>query len=114
MAAYLRNFDLNKIKVFGIVQRQKYEIIINFDDKMINLIKEIKNLVQMGVRLNYTITHHTRALSENYPFAVSLQESIYSFNQITAKIDGKIAKLVAQSKKTVMTCIADGFNTNFG
>lgn len=63
MAAYLRNFDLNKIKVFGIVQRQKYEIIINFDDKMINLIKEIKNLVQMGVRLNYTITHHTRALS---------------------------------------------------
>lgn len=40
---------------------------------MINLIKEIKNLFQMGVRLNYTITHHTRALSENYPFAVSLQ-----------------------------------------
>lgn len=24
MGAYLRNFDLNKIKVFGIIQRQKY------------------------------------------------------------------------------------------
>ena len=70
--------------------------------------------MQMNVRLNYTITHHTRALAENYPYAVSLQESIYSFNQITAKIDDKIAKLVAQSKKQVMTSIAEGFHTNWG
>lgn len=68
----------------------------------------------MNVKLNFSITHHTRALAENYPYAVSLQESIYSYNQITAKIDDKIAKLVAQSKKQVMSYIADGLNTNWG
>lgn len=110
----MKTVDINKVKVFGIVQRQKYEIVINFDEKLINLIKEIKNLGIMQVKLAFAITHHARTLMEMYPFAVSLQESIYSFNQITAKIDDKIAKLVAQSKKTVMNCIAEGFGTFWG
>lgn len=39
MSLFLKHFDLNKIRVFGIIQRQKYEIVINFDEKLINLIK---------------------------------------------------------------------------
>ena len=111
---YMKTVEISRVKIFGIVHRQKYEIVINFDEKLINLIKEIKNLAIMQVKLAFAITHHARTLMEMYPFAVSLQESIYSFNQITAKVDNKIAKLVAQSKKTVMNCIAEGFNTFWG
>lgn len=44
---------------------------------------------------------------------VSLQESIYSYLQVTAKIDEKILKLLADKKKSVMAAIDDGFKTNW-
>ena len=46
-----------------------------------------------------------------YPFVVSLQESIHSYHQVSAKIDERIAKLVAEKKRGVMHCINEGFAT---
>lgn len=46
-----------------------------------------------------------------YPFVVSLQESIHSYHQVSAKIDEKVLKLVAEKKRAVMYCIKDGFET---
>lgn len=43
-----------------------------------------------------------------YPSAVSLQESLHTFNQISAKIDEKIGKLVALHRKEVLNTIAQG------
>lgn len=44
---------------------------------------------------------------------MSLQESIYSYLQITAKIDEKVLKLLAEKKKSVMSAIDDGFKTSW-
>lgn len=52
-------------------------------------------------------------LIEYYPLVVSLQESIYSYLQVTAKIDEKALKLLAEKKKSVMSAIDDGFRTNW-
>ena len=46
-----------------------------------------------------------------YPFVVSLQESIHSYHQVSAKIDEKVSKLVAEKKRAVMLCIKEGFET---
>lgn len=112
---YLRTFEIGKVKIFSIVpKRSKYEIVVNFDEKLINVIKEIKMLSIMQVKLAWATTHHYGTFKEMYPFAVSLQESIHSYNQISARIDDKIGKLVAESKKVVMSLIAEGFNLNWG
>lgn len=42
---------------------------------------------------------------------VSLQESIHSYHQVSAKIDEKVLKLVAEKKRAVMHCIKEGFET---
>lgn len=52
-------------------------------------------------------------LIEYYPFVVSLKESIYSYLQVTEKIDDKVMKLLAEKKKAVMSAIDDGFKTNW-
>jgi len=52
-------------------------------------------------------------LIDYYPFVVSLQESIHSYNQVSAKIDQRILKLVAEKKKSVMNCIDEGFRKNW-
>lgn len=40
---------------------------------------------------------------------MSLRESLYSFKQICAKVDGKVAKLVAQQRLDVLIAIQTGF-----
>lgn len=112
---YLKTFEIAKVRIFSIVpKRNRYEIVVNFDEKLINVIKEIKMLTILQVKLVYAITHHYKTFTEMYPFAVSLQESIHSYNQISAKIDDKVGKLVAESKKTVMNLITEGFTQSWG
>jgi hypothetical protein len=54
-----------------------------------------------------------KTLIEFYPFVVSLQESVHSYHQVSAKIDEKIIKLVADKKRAVMLCIEEGFKNNW-
>ena len=44
---------------------------------------------------------------------MSLQESIYSYHQVSAKIDDKIMKLLAEKKKSVMIALEEGFKANW-
>jgi hypothetical protein len=90
------------------VKKNKQEVAVNFEQKHIEVIKEIKTFEFTQYKTNSLILTG-KNLIENYPFVVLLQESIFSYQQVSAKIDNKIAKLLAEKKRLVMKAIDDGF-----
>ena len=108
----IRSIELNKKNLFKLVKKNKHEVAVNFEERHIEIIKEIKTFESIQARTN-SVIYAGKNLIEYYPFVVSLQESIYSYHQITAKIDDKILKLLADRKKSVMIAIDDGFKSNW-
>lgn len=105
-----------KEKIFNIVQKKRsnqLELVVNFDEKIINLFKEVRNLNWLKVKLPYTITFKAEEAQGLYPYAVSLQESLRTFNLVNSKIDDRIAKLVATYRKEVQVTIEQGIQLNW-
>jgi hypothetical protein len=111
-ASLIRSIELNKKNLFKLVKKNKQEVAVNFEKKHIEIIKEIKTFESIQSRSN-SVIYAGKNLIEYYPLVVSLQESIYSYLQVTAKIDEKALKLLAEKKKSVMSAIDDGFRTNW-
>lgn len=108
----IRSIELNKKTLFKLSKKNKYEVDVNFEPRHIEIIKEIKTFESIQSRSN-SVIYAGRNLIEYYPFVVSLQESIYTYHQISAKIDDRISKLLAEKKKSVMLAIEDGFKSNW-
>lgn len=47
---FMKNNSWNH-KIFEIVQKKKLEIVVNYDERMINLFKEIRNFIWMKIRV---------------------------------------------------------------
>lgn len=82
----LRSTEINKKTLFKLIKKNKYEVAVNFDPKHISLIKEIKSFESIQPKKS-SVIFTGRNLIEFYPFIVSLQESIRSYHQVSAKID---------------------------
>ena len=106
----LKSTEINKKTVFKLEKKNKYQVAVNFDQKHIDLIKEIKSFESIQPKKS-SVVFTGRNLIEFYPFIVSLQESIRAYHQVSAKINEKVIKLVAEKKKAVMMCIEEGFRT---
>ncbi len=52
---------------------------VNFDDRLIALFKEIRNLTWLKVKLPFTLKFKSDDAQNIYPVAVSLQESLRTF-----------------------------------
>jgi len=100
----LKNNELNKKQLFKLIKKNKYEVAVNFETKYIDLIKEIRSFDSIQPKKS-SVLWSGKTLIDFYPFVVSLQESIRSYHQVSAKIDEKVIKLVAEKKRAVMNCI---------
>lgn len=81
---------------------------------MISLYKEIRMIVKISnFKFNYSIKHHSDDVKVIYPYAVSLQESIHSYNQISSKIDEKMTPLVANYRWDIHTTLEKGMNNTW-
>lgn len=110
MAAYKKNFDNNE-KLFEVVMKKKnLEIRVNYEEKLGNLFKEIRNLQNMKIRVTYSIQYIADEVKVNYPSALALQESLHTYMQISSQLNEKSGKLVAHLRKEVQTIISQGFN----
>ena len=90
----IRSNEFNKKTLFKVIKKNKHEVAVNFEDNHIELIKEIRTFDSIQPRSN-SVIYTGKNLIEYYPYVVSLQESIYSYHQVSAKIDDKIMKLLA-------------------
>ena len=108
--------DYTKEKILEITStREKLQLKVNFDEKIFDLFKEIRLLGNMGeYSANAYISNKARDIKNIYPVAISLQDSIRTFNQTCGKIDTRIIKLVAKSKKEIQDIIAANLSHNWG
>ncbi|CAD8134930.1 unnamed protein product [Paramecium octaurelia] len=98
-------------KLFEVVTRRRgLEIRVNYEKKLSQLFKEVRNLSNMKTKVPYSISHIANDAKASYPFALSLQESLHTYIQITSQLNAKSAKLVAALRKEVQLQIGQGFN----
>lgn len=83
---------------------------VNFLPEIITLSKEARNLRHLGFRVPLAIVNKAHQANTLYPFAISLIESIRTYERTLEKIEQKpiIAPLVAGMRQDVQNLIAEG------
>ncbi|EDV24404.1 uncharacterized protein TRIADDRAFT_24890 [Trichoplax adhaerens] len=83
---------------------------VSFSPDIITLSKEARNLKALGFRVPLAILNKAHQANQMYPFAISLIESIKTYEQTCDKVDAgsSISPLVAGLKKDVQSLIAEG------
>lgn len=94
--------------IFNVVQKKdKYELVVNFDEKATTLFKEVRNLAQLGFRIGFLTKSKATNAKDIYPKAVSLQEIIKTFYQTNLMIDDRVGKLVAKIRSEMQNNLRD-------
>lgn len=83
---------------------------VNFLPEIITLAKEVRNLRWLGFRVPLAIINKAHQANQLYPFAISLIESVRTYERTCEKVDERpsIILLVAGLKKEVQLLIAEG------
>ena len=110
------NSDISNEKLMDISKKQnKYELKVNFDEKLIDLFKEVRLLTAKGLNVNGIVINRSVENKGNYPYAIALQESFRAFQNSCHKIknDPRIEKLVAKQKKDILALINEKYTFNW-
>ncbi|KAI9295785.1 dynein heavy chain [Neoconidiobolus thromboides FSU 785] len=91
-------------------QNNSYSLAINFDNQIITLFKECRNLLWLGFKVPYTIRNLASDVKRIYPFAISLIESVRTYTQVVDKYEShpEVSMLVASYYKEVQDLITQG------
>ena len=94
----------------GVDGKPLLKLRVNFLPEIITLSKEVRNLKSMGFRVPLSIVNKAHQANGLYPFAISLIESIRTYDaineRIAAKKDANI--LVAGAKKEIQEILKEG------
>ena len=105
----------NAPKILEIVSKQGgYELKVNFDEKLIDLFKEVR-LIHGYTTVNQLIISRAIEHKGNYPFAIALQDAFRTFNNSCDKIKNqpKIVKLIAKQKMDIQELIHSNIGTTW-
>ncbi|XP_074612492.1 cytoplasmic dynein 1 heavy chain 1-like isoform X2 [Acropora palmata] len=83
---------------------------VNFLPEIITLSKEVRNLKWLGFRVPLAIVNKAHQANQLYPFAISLIESVRTYERTCEKVEEKnsISPLVAGLRKEVQALITEG------
>lgn len=106
-----RKFDVS-MRIFDIQQGyQTFLLLVNFDEQVITLFKEVRNLQSLGdCRVPYAVKVSSDEAKQNYPFAMTLQEAARTYMQTCAQITAAFKPLMASYQQGVQELIADGLH----
>ncbi len=94
--------------VFEVVQKKdRMELVVNFDEKVTTLFKEVRNLTQLGFKMTYMVKKKAESAKNIYPKAVSLQEILKTFYQTNLMIDERVGKLVAKIRSEMQNILRE-------
>lgn len=90
--------------------RGNLKLRVNFLPEIIQLSKEVRNLKNLGFRVPLAIVNKAHQANQLYPFAISLIESVRTYERSLEKLDQrpKITLLVAGLHKEVQNVVAEG------
>lgn len=85
---------------------------VNFMPEIITLAKEVRNLKNLSFRIPLGIVNKAHQANQLYPFAISLIETVKSYETACEKVDNcpSVSLLVAGLKKEVQTLLCEGGN----
>ncbi|CEM16453.1 unnamed protein product [Vitrella brassicaformis CCMP3155] len=107
----VKSFDVGG-RIFDVHKNgdNDYELVVNYDQQIITLFKEVRNLQCLQFRVPYSVKVTSDEAKLNYPFAMTLLESVRTYTQSCSKVDDSIAPLVASYQKEVNQLIMDGIH----
>ncbi|KAM0751755.1 hypothetical protein T439DRAFT_218203 [Meredithblackwellia eburnea MCA 4105] len=87
-----------------------YQLSVNFDPQIITLFKEVRNLLWLGFQVPHTISNPAKDAKRVYPHAVSLMETVRTFQQTVVKVHKNpgIVALVAEFRNNAQKQITKG------
>uniref|UniRef100_A0A2P2HXP1 Dynein heavy chain, cytoplasmic n=1 Tax=Hirondellea gigas TaxID=1518452 RepID=A0A2P2HXP1_9CRUS len=90
----------------------EYRLKINFLPEIITLSKEVRNLKNLGFRVPLAIVNKAHQANQLYPFAISLIESVRTYERTLEKMEDKsnILLLVAGTRKEVQSVVSEGMS----
>ncbi|KAF2396617.1 cytoplasmic dynein-like protein 1 heavy chain 1 [Trichodelitschia bisporula] len=77
-----RLFKIEKIRASA----NTYELVVNFDEQVITLFKEVRNLWWLNFQVPHAINNVSKDAKRVYPYAVTLMETIRNFAQTSRSI----------------------------
>ncbi|VDO27511.1 unnamed protein product [Onchocerca flexuosa] len=102
-------------RIFIIEKRQKdgkivLNLKVNFSNDVVTLFKEVRNMKHMGFRIPLKIVNTAHQANLLYPFAISLLESIRTYDSINERIANKsgVNMLIVTYKKDIQGQLAEG------
>ncbi|XP_075239024.1 cytoplasmic dynein 1 heavy chain 1-like isoform X4 [Convolutriloba macropyga] len=100
------------VESFRVRNATKLRFKVNFDPEVISLYKEVRDLNAMGHRLPINVKNKSHQANQMYPFAVSLIESMQTYNRTCDKVDPvySLSLLVAVLKRELHKLISEGCN----
>lgn len=92
------------------VKNNNLEVHVNFDSQVITLFKEVRNLIWLNFDVPYGISNVSKEARRVYPFAVSLMESLNTYEQTNLAIESMphVAILLSGYRNSVQAFIAKG------
>ncbi|XP_042877143.1 dynein heavy chain, cytoplasmic-like isoform X5 [Penaeus japonicus] len=90
----------------------EYKLKVNFLPEIITLSKEVRNLKNLGFRVPLAIVNKAHQANQLYPFAISLIESVRTYERTLEKMEDKtnILLLVAGMRKEVQGLLSEGMS----
>ncbi|ETN45168.1 uncharacterized protein HMPREF1541_10045 [Cyphellophora europaea CBS 101466] len=86
------------------------ELGVNFDNHVISLFKEVRNLTWLNFQIPHAISNVSKEAQRVYPFALSLMESVTAYISITRTISGMsdVSQLLTGYEKDVQMLFSRG------
>ncbi|XP_065362456.1 dynein heavy chain, cytoplasmic-like [Calliphora vicina] len=83
---------------------------VNFSPEIITLSKEVRYIKNLGFRVPLTIVNKAHQANQIYPYAISLIESVRTYERTLEKIEDRasIVPLVAGLRKDVLNLVSEG------
>ncbi|KAJ3439563.1 dynein heavy chain [Anaeramoeba flamelloides] len=96
-------------KIFNVDKiDNNYHLNITFDDEIVNLFKEVRNLQWLGFNIPFTISLATKNFESLYPSAINLKASIKNYFFICNSLNRHIQPLISNYQSQVQQVIKDG------
>ncbi|KAJ9480171.1 Dynein heavy chain, cytoplasmic [Pseudozyma hubeiensis] len=101
-----RVFDVTKNRAAG----NAFQLSVNFDGHTISLFKEVRNLIWLNFQIPHAITNLAKDAKRVYPHAVSLMETVRTYNQTCnlVRANPEITCLIAQVHTDAHQLISQG------
>uniref|UniRef100_A0A183BLW5 Dynein heavy chain, cytoplasmic n=2 Tax=Globodera pallida TaxID=36090 RepID=A0A183BLW5_GLOPA len=116
----LAKCEVQDDKLFTIDRLQRdgkliYRIRVNYSPDSIRISKEVRNLKNLGFRIPFKIMSYSHAISDYYPSAISLIESMRIYESTNEIVFNRqsVEQLVAGYRQSIHNLLTEGIKTNW-